>query len=900
VVQKSAGPSTSRVGAVSLSLGGRARPRRLGALALAAATVVGTLASGAAAMAANRTSATHSVPLALRGLNRTTYLGPARAGAVRTIGLFLNRPDPAGEQAYYDAVYDPSSPLFHRFLTPAQFAARFGVPAAQTKAVESWLAHAGVKVDGVAGDYVTAHGTVAALDRLFVVHIGRYQVGRVAFVANDRAPRVPVDLPVASVVGLDTLHRFTTAGLTVPPLPSLTPTPTPTSAPAPARAASVPAAASPATSPATHSAPAPASTGPAAAVARVAPAASTAGSFAGTLTPSDLWGVYDLPAGDLGQGQTAGMFGEGDPSPVINNLRLFEQHFGFPKVPVRTVFTEKGPRSAYSDNAGNIEWYIDTQAITGMAPNLARLDMYFAKSLYDADVYADFASWVNDLKGPAQMNASFGECETDPLNALLGPLAQQPYGTEMGNDLEVQLGGEAILRQAAIEGRTLFTSAGDTGSGCPQVVVPVGGAGNGVAIQPVPMVNYPAASDYAVGVGGTVVTVGDPNRTQRQSEVSWTFTGGGPSHFIAEPSFQKGVKAVDQPCLSQPNGSPYPSGTICRGVPDVASLSGNVANLSPDAVNNPSNGYSIYIDGNLSAQGGTSLSSPLWVGMWSRIQAAAAAAHQGNLGFADPVLYAAAAHHPGTFYDVTAAETPAGNGAYQPAPGWDYTSGLGAPDVAKLIRAILGGLPTLSGSASAGPAKPQCTAVLISPPNNATDPVDVQLGDDPGLDIDQATLSARRTTVTATFTGPAVTALNPPTATAGRDLYLLWSWGPAGKTPTVWYLNAHFDNAGLITVSSGSSTSSGADQPYTYTNNPSTKATYTVKANTLTITAPLSEVGSPPPGAQLAYPFALVQEDVGNPNVATDTWAGLGLVADSAATPRGIDPSLGVSAQVGC
>ena len=45
-----------------------------------------------------------------------------------------------------------------------------------------------------------------------------------------------------------------------------------------------------------------------------------------------------------------------------------------------------------------------------------------------------------------------------------GPQAQVPYGTEFGDELEPV--GEPILRQATLEGRTLFTSTGDTGRSC--------------------------------------------------------------------------------------------------------------------------------------------------------------------------------------------------------------------------------------------------------------------------------------------------------------------------------------------------------------------------------------------------------------------------------------------------
>ncbi len=76
----------------------------------------------------------------------------------------------------------------------------------------------------------------------------------------------------------------------------------------------------------------------------------------------------------------------------------------------------------------------------------------------------------------------------------------------------------------------------------------------------------------------------------------------------------------------------------CRGIPDVADESGDIATSS----------YDIYSDelGGASGEGGTSLSSPLMMGMWARVQAAAAAS--GTWGFANPLIYAVEQErHPG-------------------------------------------------------------------------------------------------------------------------------------------------------------------------------------------------------------------------------------------------------------
>ncbi|HEV2368801.1 MAG TPA: S53 family peptidase, partial [Acidimicrobiales bacterium] len=603
----------------------------VGALLAVPLLAVGTYAANAST---GGTGGLRLVPGSLPGLSRATYLGAAPATQRVRVGISLQRPNSAGETALYQQMYDPSSPRYHQFLTPAQFDRMFGVPANQSAAVARWLKGGGVTINtqSPAGDYLTATGTVAQLDRLFSVHIGDYRFQNKVFFSNDRAPSVPAALPIDAVVGLDDVHQFALPPLTKP--------------------------------------------------------AASAGTE-GILTPQDVWGVYNDPvdpahpqspantAVDFGQGQTMGIFGEGETPSVVAQLRLFEQAMGFPKIPVQSVETEGAPDSAYGDNSGAIEWYLDSQASTGMSPDASQLDLYFAKSLFDADIFADFDYWANDKNGPRQMNASFGECEENPTNPVTGPLAQTPYGTELGDELEAV--GEPILRQATMEGRTLFASSGDTGSGCPELVVPVAGAGNGLAVQPVPMVSYPCVSAYAVCVGGTVVSVNGstyPQSAQRSSETSWTFGGGGTSYFIPEPKFQHGVANVNHMCISTPSGTPYPSPPTCRGVPDVADLSGNVTG----------DGYFIYIDGEPSSEGGTSLSSPLMMGQWTRVQAAAPVNVQkkGGLGFADETIYrqALSRSYARDFYDVTQSEYGVGNGAYQPGKGWDYTSGWGALNVA--------------------------------------------------------------------------------------------------------------------------------------------------------------------------------------------------------------------------
>ena len=84
------------------------------------------------------------------------------------------------------------------------------------------------------------------------------------------------------------------------------------------------------------------------------------------------------------------------------------------------------------------------------------------------------------------------------------------------------------------------------------------GAGNGILNQVVPLTNYPASSQYATAVGGTVLyTDGSGNRTQ---EYAWTFTGGGSSLLIGLPDYQQGVSGQQHPVPATHPGRGVPGG----------------------------------------------------------------------------------------------------------------------------------------------------------------------------------------------------------------------------------------------------------------------------------------------------------------------------------------------------
>src|ERR1044072_6557802 len=85
----------------------------------------------------------------------------------------------------------------------------------------------------------------------------------------------------------------------------------------------------------------------------------------------------------------------------------------------------------------------------------------------------------------------------------------------------------------------------------------------------------------------------------------------------------------------------------------------------------------IDVDNATFPEGGTSLSSPLWAGMWARVNAAH---KKGLLGRAIDTPYRFAGTH--AFFDVIEGSIP-----LPATPGWDYPTGLGTPDLTNLMKA---------------------------------------------------------------------------------------------------------------------------------------------------------------------------------------------------------------------
>lgn len=131
-------------------------------------------------------------------------------------GMVLSLQPTTTQESALDALLaaqqDPASPLYHRWLAPAEFGARFGASAQSIAQVRSWLSVHGFTVDQVApsGRFIVFSGTAAQVEDAFHTEIHRYSVDGSTHIANVRDPQIPAVL-ASIVAGVVTLHDFRSA-----------------------------------------------------------------------------------------------------------------------------------------------------------------------------------------------------------------------------------------------------------------------------------------------------------------------------------------------------------------------------------------------------------------------------------------------------------------------------------------------------------------------------------------------------------------------------------------------------------------------------------------------------------------------------------------------------------------
>jgi len=126
--------------------------------------------------------------------------------------VLLLKPD-AAQQRALDALtesqQDPTSPLFHHWLSPEEYGNRFGATLVDVARIQGWLAGHGFTVEPVAAGrrIIVFSGTAVQVAETFHTELHRYAVGDIVHIANAQDPQIPRALaPVVS--GILSLNDF--------------------------------------------------------------------------------------------------------------------------------------------------------------------------------------------------------------------------------------------------------------------------------------------------------------------------------------------------------------------------------------------------------------------------------------------------------------------------------------------------------------------------------------------------------------------------------------------------------------------------------------------------------------------------------------------------------------------
>jgi subtilase family serine protease len=627
--------------------------RARGLVAMAVLAVAGLCVTPAAFAQGRRT-----VPSARPGGTR----GARETGAVAksqqvTLRIYLApRGGVDALEAAAEGVSTPGSASYRRFLTPAQFRARYAPTSATIASVERYLKAEGLKVVSVepSGRYIVARGPASAVQSAFATQLRTYRRGSDSFRAPTRGASVPGSIAsrVLAVQGLSTDHHRFKPKAPIPPPDAFVN----------ARPCSASYGEVKARFQADGKTPLPAFQG------KTLPYAVCG------YTPRQFRGAYEQDAAKYtGAGQSVGIVDAYAAPTIVQDANQYASRHGdkpFGKGQF-TQSTEK-PRDVEECDASG--WFgeetLDVEAVHGMAPG-ARVHYYGSASCENIAI-ADTVDRVVDDNDVSIVTNSYGSLDSDELGA---------------DDLAAT---EQALRQAAMQGMAFMYSSGDDGD---EALDPDAETG---MIQ----TDYPASSRWATAVGGTSAGIGSQDQLLFQTGWGtnlWTLSddgkawdpqgflygsGGGFSKLFPRPGYQRGVV---------PAGSP-PG----RAVPDVA-LDGDPTTgmlvgetqLFPDGAK-----YGEY------RIGGTSLSSPLMAGVQALTQQRAG----GRQGFLNPGIYAAARRSPEQFIDISGPAPDLGNvradfvngvdaadgitysvrtfnqdSSLALRPGWDDVTGVGSP-----------------------------------------------------------------------------------------------------------------------------------------------------------------------------------------------------------------------------
>jgi subtilase family serine protease len=357
------------------------------------------------------------------------------------------------------------------------------------------------------------------------------------------------------------------------------------------------------------------------------------------MTATELAALYDIKPlmnqGLDGSGQTVAVFSED--TFQNSDITAFDQEHNITGAPPIQRVEVNGP-VAFQGGDAAAEVDLDTEVIQELAPK-ARILNY--EICCGADAFSPGIDRIVSDGKAKLVNFSYGICEFDVASEQALVSANNSFAA------------------AETHGVTVFASSGDQGAyECQRFDL----------TDHRLSVGWPGSSPNVVSVGGTYVDLRQDGT--RLDELGWEDIlthgggGGGVSAAFARPSWQTGVPGINNRFTTSP---------ARRQVPDVA------------AAGSPGSGYAVHTGGADTIIGGTSASAPLWTGAFVLIDQLAQRQTGHPLPFVAPLLYRAYARDPAAFFDVKLG----GNRFYRAGPGWDFSTGLGTPDMARLATDVI-------------------------------------------------------------------------------------------------------------------------------------------------------------------------------------------------------------------
>jgi subtilase family serine protease len=570
----------------------------------------------------------------------------------------------AAQQAALDNLLaqqqDRSSPNYHKWLTPAEFADRFGMTRNDVNRVVAWLEAQGFTVTSIANsrNQISFDGTVAQVETVFRIEMHNYLVDGEVHLANANNPSVPAAL-AGLVLSVGHLHNFS-------PKPR-----------AQFRTRSL-------TGAQPHF---------------TTPFVTSFGDH--FLTPGDFATIYNLPGLD-GTNQTIAVVGQSTVS--ANDLSNFRVAAGLAaKAPQYILYPSTSTPTRCPGDEGESD--LDLEWSGGVAANANIIFVYAGLGAGDT-CDARFNSVWNALQQTVDNNyapiisTSYGACEQ--------VLEQE----EPGFPQEIQ----GWAQQANAQGQTIMAASGDSGAAdCDATNSP--SATGGLAVD------VPASIPEVTGMGGTefdgdaeaTITNGNANNTTYWKgttggtstlssalsyipEMGWNDTvqndgllasGGGASTVFAKPTWQTGT------------GVPKDG---ARDVPDLA-LNASLYHdpyliCSEDGQADPCTNGFVSASGQISVVGGTSCAAPTFSAIVALLNQSLGSSGLGNI---NPTLYSLVVSNPTAFHDLTIGnnivpcevdtpDCPSGTTqiGFSAGVGYDQVTGLGSVNASTLFTAWAG------------------------------------------------------------------------------------------------------------------------------------------------------------------------------------------------------------------